>query len=85
MIAEEESRLNKMKFILNSEIGKNINQESYQNEVNAETNRIMQAVEDLKTQAETVKGNEKSDEELAKINKRLEDLISEISKLNSNK
>lgn len=85
MIAEEESRLNKMKFILNSEIGQNTDQESYQNEVNAETNRIMQAVEDLKTQAETVKGNEKSDEELAKINKRLEDLISEISKLNSNK
>ena len=83
MIAEEESRLSKMKFILNSEI--NNDTESYQNEVNAETNKIMQAVEDLKQQAETVKGNEKSDEELAKINKRLEDLISEISKLNSNK
>lgn len=85
MISDEEDKLNKMKMIIDSEISDVMLGDSYQNEINSERDEIMKAVEALKAKAETVKESEKSEEELASINKRLEDLISEIATLNAKK
>ena len=85
MISDEEDKLNKMKMIIDSEISDVMLGDSYQNEINSERDEIMKAVEALKAKAETVKESEKSEEELASINKRLEDLISEIATFNAKK
>ena len=45
----------------------------------------MKTVEDLKEKAENVKQTDKSETELSNINKRLEELIKEISALNNKK
>lgn len=84
MISEEENKLAKMKSIINSELSDAIESER-QNELNSERDEIMKAIEALKNKAESVKKSEKSEEELASINKRLEDLIHEISTLNNKK
>ncbi len=84
MISEEEEKLSKMKEIISSELNDAIGNEQ-QNEIDSERDEIMKAVEALKAKAETVKKNENSEEELASINKRLEDLIKEIATLNSKK
>ena len=84
LISEEEAKLSRMKALLNSEIDLVMGEET-EAEVEKEKDSIMEAVETLKEQANDVKTNEKSDEELANINKRLEDLIKEISLLNNKK
>ncbi len=84
MISEEEDKLSKMKEIISSELNDAIGNEQ-QSELDNERDEIMKAVEALKAKAETVKKNDKSEEELASINKRLEDLINEIATLNNKK
>lgn len=84
MISEEEEKLSKMKEIISSELSDAIGNEQ-QNEIDSERDEIMKAVEALKAKAENVKKNENSEEELASINKRLEDLIKEIATLNNKK
>lgn len=84
MISEEEDKLAKMKEIISSELNDAIGNEQ-QNEIDSERDEIIKAVEALKAKAETVKKNDKSEEELASINKRLEDLINEIATLNNKK
>lgn len=81
MISEEEEKLNKMKAFINSEIDDAMTVEN--NQIDKEKDEIMKTVESLKEQAESVKQTEKSENELANINKRLEELINEISKLNN--
>ena len=84
LISEEEAKLSRMKALLNSEIDQVMVQDTKE-EVEKEKDSIMEAVETLKEQANDVEKNEKSNEELATINKRLEDLIKEISVLNNKK
>lgn len=84
LINEEEAKLSRMKALLNSEIDQ-VMVKDQQNAVEKEKDLIMEAVESLKEQAKDVQSNERSNEELATINKRLEDLIKEISVLNNKK
>lgn len=84
LISEEEAKLSRMKALLNSEIDQ-VMVDNTKEEVEKEKDSIMEAVETLKEQANDVQKNEKSNEELASINKRLEDLIKEISVLNNKK
>lgn len=81
MISEEEEKLSKMKAFINSEIDDTINVGS--DNLDKEKDEIMKTVEDLKEKAENVKQTDKSESELASINKRLEELIKEISNLNN--
>ncbi len=79
-ISEEENKLNKMKMLINSEINEameNTNNES----IIAERDKIIKEIEELKLQAQKVKETS-STEELSKINERIETLISEISAIN---
>ena len=73
-----------MKAFINSEIEDVVNGE-HTEAIDKEKDEIMKTVEDLKEKAETVKKTDKSETELANINKRLEELIKEISDLNSKK
>ena len=82
LISEEEEKLSKMKAFINSEIDDVVNGERNQS-IDKEKDEIMKTVEDLKEKAENVKQTDKSETELANINKRLEELIKEISELNS--
>lgn len=82
LISEEEDKLNKMKALLNSEIDEVMKAEE-QEMVDKEREDLIKAVESLKAQAEGSKKDSKSEEELAYINQRLEDLIKEISLLNN--
>ena len=84
LISEEEAKLSRMKALLNSEIDQVMIKDT-QEEVEKEKDSIMEAVETLKEQANDVQKTDKSNEELASINKRLEDLIKEISVLNNKK
>jgi len=84
LISEEEAKLSRMKALLNSEIDQVMVKDT-QKEVEKEKDSIMEAVETLKEQANDVNKNDKSNEELASINKRLEDLIKEITVLNNKK
>lgn len=84
LISEEEDKLNKMKAFINSEIDDVMNANEKE-EINKEKDEIAKAVEDLKVKAENVKKTEKSEDELANINARLEELIKEISILNNKK
>lgn len=81
MISEEEEKLSKMKAFINSEIDDTINVGS--DNLDKEKDEIMKTVEDLKEKAENAKQTDKSESELASINKRLEELIKEISNLNN--
>ena len=73
-----------MKAFINSEIDDVMNANEKE-EINKEKDEIAKAVEDLKAKAENVKKTEKSEDELANINARLEELIKEISILNNKK
>ena len=69
-----------MKMLINSEINEameNTNNES----IIAERDKIIKEIEELKLQAQKVKETS-STEELSKINERIETLISEISAIN---
>lgn len=81
LITEEESRLSKMKALVNSEITDALNA-SEQKEINDERDQIMKDVENLRKKAQEAKEEGKSEQELASINERLETLIKEISDLN---
>lgn len=70
-----------MKAFLNSEINQALEPEDKDN-ISHEKDDIMSAVESLKEQANKAKSNGQS-EELSKINKRIEDLIKELSDINS--
>lgn len=78
MISDEEAKLAKMKLLISSEIDNAINSSD---SIDKERNKIMKEVESLQAQAQQVK-EESGSEELASINKRLEDLIKAISDLN---
>ena len=84
LISEEEEKLSKMKAFINSEIDDVVNGE-HDEAIDKEKDEIMKTVEDLKEKAENVKQTDRSETELANINKRLEELIKEISDLNSKK
>lgn len=84
LISEEEEKLNKMKAFINSEIDDVMNNED-NSAIDKEKDEIMKTVEDLKEKAENVKQTDKSETELSNINKRLEELIKEISALNNKK
>ena len=81
LINQEENRLKSMKAYFNSEIDQALEPEEQDN-INHEKDDIMSAVEALKAQADQAKSNGQS-EELSKINKRIEDLIKELSNINS--
>lgn len=84
LISEEEEKLNKMKAFINSEIDDVVNGEKTE-AIDKEKDEIMKTVENLKEKAENVKHTNQSETELANINKRLEELIKEISDLNNKK
>ena len=81
LINEEEEKLNKMKALLNNEIDQVMVEEKKDNS-DKEREDLMKSFEQLKVQADNVKNGNNS-EELASINKRLEDLIKEINLLNN--
>ena len=81
LINQEENKLKNMKAFLNSEINQALEPEDKDN-ISQEKDDIMSAVESLKEQANKAKSNGQS-EELSKINKRIEDLIKELSDINS--
>lgn len=83
LISEEETKLNAMKALLNSELNQAMENDK-NSEVDKERKQLIEAAETLKEQADNAK-TDKSEEELSKINKRLEDLIKEISALNNKK
>lgn len=83
LINQEEEKLSKMKALLNSEIDEVLKEET--RDVDREREELIKAVEALKAQAAGVSQNPQSDQELAKINERLESLIKEISILNDKK
>ena len=80
MINNEEAKLAKMKLLISSEIDNAINSNSAA--IDKQRNKIMKEIEGLQVQAQQVKEESNSDE-LASINKRLEDLISAITDLNN--
>lgn len=84
LISEEEEKLSKMKAFINSELDDVMQNEESQS-IDKEKDQIMKTVEDLKEKAVNAKQTDKSESELANINKRLEELIKEISMLNNKK
>ena len=84
LISEEEEKLSKMKAFINSELDDVMQNEETQS-IDQEKDQIMKTVEDLKEKAVNAKQTNKSESELANINKRLEELIKEISMLNNKK
>lgn len=83
LINEKEEELNNLKSLVDNQLDEVLNSQT-QNEVDKEKDAILKAVETLKEQAENARANGGSEEELAKINKRLEDLINELSNFNNN-
>ncbi len=81
LISQEENKLKNMKAFLNSEIDQALEPED-KNNISQEKDDIMTAVEALKEQANKAKSSGQS-EELSKVNKRIEDLIKELSNINS--
>ena len=81
LINKEESKLQNIKAFFNNEIDEALEPKE-QNYINQEKDDIMNAVESLKEQADKAKSSGQS-EELSKINKRIEDLIKELSNINS--
>lgn len=71
-----------MKETINSQINQVLNQDNL-NEIDKEKDEIMKSIESLQEQANNARENGESEEELAKINKRLEDLIKELASLNN--
>lgn len=81
LISQEENKLKNMKAYFNSEIDQALEPEE-KNNISQEKDDIMTAVESLKEQANQAKSSGQS-EELSKVNKRIEDLIKELSNINS--
>lgn len=80
LISEEEAKLENMKNQLSQDIDQAIDEDF---DLEKEKNDLVEAVEALKQQADAIK-NDANNEELSTVNKRLEDLINEISNLNNN-
>ena len=79
MINEEEKNYQNINKDVDKEIDKALNSSSE----NDERDEILKAVEDLKKQAENARKNGVTEgEELAKINKRIEELINKLSQIN---
>ena len=83
LINEQEDKLNDMKESISSQIDDALNEQNKEN-LNREHDEIMKAIEDLQAQAQAAREDGKSDEEISKINQRLDDLIKELSSLNGN-
>lgn len=81
LISQQENKLKNLKDFLNTEIDQVLEPEEQEN-VTHEQDDIMNAVEALKEQANKAKSSGQS-EELAKINKRIEDLIKDLTNINS--
>ena len=81
LISQQENKLKNLKEFLNSEIDQVLEPEEKAN-VSHEQDDIIKAVETLKDQASKAKSSGQS-EELAKINKRIEDLIRDLSNINT--
>mgnify|MGYP001850893530 CR=1 FL=1 len=81
LISQEENKLKNMKAYFNSEINQALEPQEQDN-IEKEKDDIMKAVESLKEQADKAKSNGQS-EELSKINKRIEDLINDLTSINS--
>lgn len=81
LINKEENKLQNIKAFFNTEMDQALEPQN-QNYINQEKDDIMNDVEALKVQANKAKSSGQS-EELAKINKRIEDLIKELSSINS--
>ncbi len=81
LISQQENKLKNLKEFLNSEIDQVLEPEEKAN-VSHEQDDIIKAVETLKDQASKAKSSGQS-EELAKINKRIEDLIKDLSNINT--
>lgn len=81
LISQQENKLKNLKAFLNSEIDQVLEPDEQEN-VNHEQDDIMNAVESLKAQADKAKSSGQS-EELAKINKRIEDLIADLSNISA--
>lgn len=81
LINKEENKLQNIKAFFNTEMDQALEPQN-QNYINQEKDDIMNDVEALKVQANKAKSSGQS-EELAKINKRIEDLITELSSINS--
>lgn len=82
LISQQENKLKNLKEFLNNEIDQVLEPEE-QETINHEQDDIINSVEALKQQADKAKSSGQSDE-LAKINKRIEDLIKDLSNINSN-
>ncbi len=80
LISEEEAKLENMKNQLSQDIDSAIDGNV---DLEREKNELVEAVEALKQQADAIKNGD-NNEDLAAVNKRLEDLINEISNLNNN-
>lgn len=81
LISQQENKLKNLKAFLNSEIDQVLEPQE-QATVNHEQDDILNAVESLKAQADKAKSSGQS-EELAKINKRIEDLIKDLSNISA--
>ncbi len=79
LISDEETKLESMKNQLSQDIDNVIDENV---DMEKEKNKLVEAVEALKQQADAIKAGN-NNEEMAAVNKRLEDLINEISKLNN--
>lgn len=81
LINDQEEKLNSLKESIDSQLDEALNSPE---EIDKEKDELMKAIEDLQKQAENTQ-DAKSAEELESINKRIEDLIKQISELNGNK
>ena len=81
LISAEENKLKNMKAYFNSEINDALVSDNNEEEPH-DRDDIVRAVETLKAQADEARNNGQSNE-LAKINKQIEDLIKELSTINS--
>ena len=82
LINEQEDQFNNMKESISSQIDDALNEQN-KDDLNREHDEIMKAIEELQAQAQAAREDGKSDEEISKINQRLDDLIKELSSLNS--
>ena len=80
LISEEEAKLENMRNQLSQDIDQAIDDNV---DFEREKNELVEAVESLKQQADAIKNGD-NNEDLAAVNKRLEDLINEIANLNNN-
>ncbi len=79
LIGAEEEKLENMKNQLSQDINQAIDNNV---DIEKEKTELIEAVEALRKQADAMKAGNESSEEVSAVNKRIEDLINEISNLN---